>query len=344
MSIERAFHLPWNSHPEYWLCAVVDEPDSDVQGKLFNIGMRRLEDHPDCFVLHTEASWEKSWEPVHQAIADQIDDRDVRLALIPGENEPSFDMIKTSMQPARSMERIARNIWLGKVLENEGMCCYFQTVVNKNQEQIGYESFARVEEEDGTIIGGMDIINASHALNIEHVVDRYLHKEAIATYIDNDMAGRLFLNFIPGFIHRPAIYLQGLNEAVEQHDMPPDQVVLDFTRSDSIQDLAHFRSVMSYCRSRGYLLALDDIPSLGVARSLLAEVLPDYIKLDRQLCLDVITNGELSDLESMVRFAHAAQCKVVAEGVETEEVFEALKGVGVDFFQGYLFSKPVSYK
>lgn len=336
------FHLPWNGHPEYWLCAMLDDTDSDVEGRLHSIGMRKLESDRPCFVIQTEQEWQKAWEPVHAALADALENHEVKMALIPGGgSEPSVDMIRTSAQPARALERIAENIWLGEALQNHTICCYFQPIVDRTKKPMGYESFARIERAGQPPIGGQEIIDASHILNIEHVVDRYLHKEAVQGFRENCLDGTLFMNFIPGFIHRPSIYLQGLNEAVDSRDLPPGRVAIDFTRSDSIKDLTHFRSVISYCRAKGYQLALDDIPDLHIAKTLVEDLNPHFVKLDRSLCLDIIDAGKMDELIFFVRFAHAAGCKVVAEGVETESMFTLLQQAEIDLFQGFFFSPPV---
>ena len=48
-------------------------------------------------------------------------------------------------------------------------------------------------------------------------------------------------------------------------------------------------------------------------------------------------------MKSIVEFSHALKIKVIAEYVETEEVFLVLKEIGVDEYQGYYFGKPTEF-
>ncbi len=68
---------------------------------------------------------------------------------------------------------------------------------------------------------------------------------------------------------------------------------------------------------------------------------PDVIKLDRTIVAGISTDPVLSTLRgSLVDFAHGSNATVVAEGVETIEDARALKSVGVNYDQGWLFGRP----
>ncbi len=339
-SASVALHLPWNGHPGYWLCAVVESPQTPFNQRLEDAGMVRIDASQPTFIMQTPANWEPAWENLYDIIHAAGDTDWVKLALIPGGEQPDPEMIYSNLLPVSTMERIARNIWLGKVLTENGLQVYFQTVVDKKRKIIGHEALARIESAEGDVITGYQIIGASKALNIEHVVDRYLQSHAIRQFREGKLKGKLFLNFIPGFIHRPEVYLQGLEEQIEEKRIKPEQLVLDITGCDVKQDLRHLRDIIAFCRTRGYLVALDDIQSLDNGRMLINELAPDYVKLDRILCHDIIEDGRYEELRQLCYFAKRASCRVIAEAVENEQMFSALVRGDVDLFQGYLFSHP----
>ena len=68
----------------------------------------------------------------------------------------------------------------------------------------------------------------------------------------------------------------------------------------------------------------------------------DYLKIDRVFVRDLVHNKDDQAIaDSIIRLAHNLRLKVVAEGVENQEVLSILKSLGCDKFQGYLFSRPV---
>jgi EAL domain-containing protein (putative c-di-GMP-specific phosphodiesterase class I) len=73
----------------------------------------------------------------------------------------------------------------------------------------------------------------------------------------------------------------------------------------------------------------------------LAELRPDYIKLDRLLVHDLAAEPIKRNLVAAISgFAHTAQSLVIAEGVERREDEMALLELGISLVQGYLFGMP----
>src|SRR5256885_879724 len=84
---------------------------------------------------------------------------------------------------------------------------------------------AGLKKLDGSILAGDKIIPASKALGIEHMIDRHLQVQAIKTFVSSAFNGFLFVNFFPGFIHRPSVYLEGLSETVKSFGVVPKHIV-----------------------------------------------------------------------------------------------------------------------
>ncbi|HVA87940.1 MAG TPA: EAL domain-containing protein, partial [Candidatus Saccharimonadales bacterium] len=88
-------------------------------------------------------------------------------------------------------------------------------------------------------------------------------------------------------------------------------------------------------------LAVDDAGA-GVANfGHIIELRPDFVKLDISLVRGVNANlGRQAMVVGMRHFSRTAGCRLIAEGVETEEEARTLTGLGVEFGQGYLFGRP----
>jgi EAL domain-containing protein (putative c-di-GMP-specific phosphodiesterase class I) len=94
-------------------------------------------------------------------------------------------------------------------------------------------------------------------------------------------------------------------------------------------------------RERGFRVAVDDAGSGYAGLGSIANLEPDYIKLDISLIANIDTNFLKQNLvETMVTFANSQGTQVIAEGVERREEFETVKQIGVHFTQGFLFHRP----
>ena len=340
----KPIHLPYNQYDAYWICILPKEEiyDQGFKNKLTTLGFTERGEDQRYHASFAGKHWGELWAKLRDAASDMFEE--INVAIIAGEDEPDQAQISFSHKPATEIDQIYQALWLGDAVLNNEVVCHLQPVMSKDSRVVGHESFARVVQSDGKVIGGGDIIEASRNLGIEYALDRYLHVQAIKTFMQGGLNGYLFVNFFPGFIQRPEVYLEGLTEAVRMHSMISKQVVLDFTESEHEHDMDHMKRVTDFCRSKGYAIALDDVASIDNAKKLIPEVRPDFVKLARRITAQSQRSSDLPLLRDIVDLSHNNGAVVIGEGVEDEEVFTVLKQLDVDMFQGYLFSAPVEIK
>ena len=284
-------------------------------------------------------SWAAEWKQLYILLKDHA--QGLEVSVISGAEKPSAEAVAYAAKPLDAIHSIAQSLWLGDALREKRLMCYMQPIMGENKTRMfGYESFVRATSEKGDVISGFHIIAAAKILGIEYAIDRYLHIEAINSFMASGLQGYLFINFMPGFIQRPEVYLEGLNEAAGANFMPPKNIVLDFTRIEAAHDIEHMKRVTQYCREKGYSVALDDVTSFTLAQKLVPEILPDFLKLDRQLIHYTRRQSDREQIKALVDLAHAHRAKVIAEGVENSETHQLLLELGVDYFQGYYFGTP----
>ncbi len=340
MQPKKPIHLPWNQYARYWICVwpIAGSPTQASANALVSLGFQKRTADRDYYICLTGQAWSVLWEQVFPLLEDS--GAEVEVAVIANDAEPDDKQISFSHKPVQTIHSIAAHLWLGEAILENRVVSYKQRVMSAKDKAVGHEAFARVEAKDGSVITGHAIVEAARALGIEFALDRYLHVLAIKRYVQANLDGFLFINFFPGFIQRPEVYLEGLNEAVRMHGVLPKHIVLDFTEIETQQDLHHLGKVTRYCREKGYAIALDDVSLPATMKKLIPEIRPDFIKLDHNLCQHYKRAQDADLLIDIVSQAHAAGAAVVAEGVETDEAFAALRQYEVDLFQGYLFEAP----
>ncbi len=337
---QKSFNLPYLQYDNYWLSLYSPSENvaANISDELRGIGYAKGNDGQ--WTVKTTRRWADIWAKTYDILqkaklADAVEvviatDSDLKISAS-GERKKAI-----------AIQAIAENLWLGEALCEDRVMCYFQPIMGEKQKIFGFESFVRARGLDGSIIGGDKIIKASKALNIEHMIDRHLQVQAVQTFSGSKHSGFLFVNFLPGFIQRPAVYLEGLSEAAKMFGVVPKHLVLEFTRCETSHDMKHLKNVCDYARTQGYSIALDDITTIDSAKKLVAEIRPDFVKLDSQELGTLDSATTRNTIKQIVDLVHAIGSTVIAEGVETEQAYEQLKSLGVDLFQGYYFSPPTS--
>lgn len=120
------------------------------------------------------------------------------------------------------------------------------------------------------------------------------------------------------------------------------RVVLELTEHETISDYEKIAEILQPLRARGVRIAVDDAGAGYASFRHILRLQPDYIKLDRSLISNIETDPARRALViAFVTFARDTGGKIVAEGVETRAELEALRALGVNKAQGYLFNKPL---
>ena len=307
---------------------------------LRDLGLTPLPSSKNCYILKTPANWSIPWRNIFSCLSGLKLVANTQVSVIVGGEEPTAQEISFHHKAVQETNILSRCMWLFEAISDKRVTCLFQPVIDRRGNIYGHESLVRATRDDGSQANGGEIFYASKILRVERLMDRYLHEMAIQKYMQQNLSGFLFINLIPGFIQRPEFYLEELSKAVSHFKMNPKQIVIDCTNSEHPGDIQHLKSIHKYCQSRGYMMSLDDIESVHSARRILNEISPDFIKLDMKLVQKILEDDAKDTVRQLVALAEQSASAVIAEGVETEAMREALMGVGVNLFQGYLFSPP----
>ena len=143
---------------------------------------------------------------------------------------------------------------------------------------------------------------------------------------------------------------QRLKKILDWYGLPANFINLEITETATINFGASFEQNISSLRRMGFSFSMDDF---GTGYSNLAQINQigyDLVKLDKSLIWPVfdkkVENKENAErlLRSAIELLKSIGKKIVAEGVETEEMVQYLIDHKVEYLQGYYFSKPIKGK
>jgi EAL domain-containing protein (putative c-di-GMP-specific phosphodiesterase class I) len=162
-------------------------------------------------------------------------------------------------------------------------------------------------------------------------------KDAAGCEIDTDIS----INFMPNAVYQAETCIQKTLEAAAEVSFPLERIIFEVTESDEIPDRAHLRNILDYYKKRGFRTAIDDFGEGYAGLNLLAEFIPDIVKLDMALVRSLDSDkNRRTIVQHVTRLCVDLGIEVIAEGIETVEERNTLLDMGVDLFQGYLFARP----
>lgn len=151
---------------------------------------------------------------------------------------------------------------------------------------------------------------------------------------------RLSINFMPNAVYEPRACIRLTLETAERVGFPVNRIIFEFTENEAV-DTRHLLNILQTYRSIGFSTAIDDFGAGHAGLNLLARFQPDIVKLDMDLIRGIDTDRARRivvrhTLAMLADFGITAVC----EGVETQDELAALRDLGVDLIQGYVFARP----
>ena len=131
-------------------------------------------------------------------------------------------------------------------------------------------------------------------------------------------------------------------ELCKRHQVPTEKLILEVTETEAMRDVTRTMDVLLRMRIRNIGVSIDDF---GTGHSSLRELqrMPfSEMKIDRSFVTDLATNKDSAVIvKSIVDLAHNLGLKVIAEGIEDQQVLNILHQKGCDYAQGFFIGRPM---
>jgi EAL domain-containing protein (putative c-di-GMP-specific phosphodiesterase class I) len=152
--------------------------------------------------------------------------------------------------------------------------------------------------------------------------------------ISINVSGRQFLHFD---------FLPKLKQLLEKHQVPAKQFKLEITERILLEG-GGIIDILDRCADLGFSISLDDFGTGFSSLQYLARMPISFIKIDRSFVMNIQKDHKtLAVVSSIIYLAKKLNIKIIAEGIETAVEKQIMQGLGSEYAQGYLFSKPVSF-
>lgn len=138
-------------------------------------------------------------------------------------------------------------------------------------------------------------------------------------------------------------FVKLVEKILGETELKPQCLQIEITETAMAKNLQNTIQVLNDLRSLGVNIALDDFGTGYSSLNYLHELPITTLKIDRSFINRMNSEtGGAEIVKTIISLARSLKIEVVAEGVETNEQLEQLCQIGCDYWQGYLFSRPIS--
>lgn len=334
-----------------------------ISGDEFNIFMSGFQDETEARQA-VEKLWKGFWETTlhfpdgiirsisasggYVVIRDGMADilqlikyADFAMYQIKKENKGSFGRFDMNQYLANELEKERHNTFR-RIVRKEEIRYVFQPIISAKTGKIfAFEALMRImDTEDMNLAEFLRIAKKENALGDVERLTWFHALPAFQKLVQNHIAPddtRLFVNsqvsHVLGYDEQKKLIekYRDIRDKVVMEVLETDDYAIDFSR---LHDQDHEIFAREF--------ALDDYGTGYNSELNLINLMPKYIKIDMSLIRDVEKYQERQKLiAGLLSFAHDKDMLVLAEGVETIAELHCLLSLGVDLYQGYLFSRPM---
>ncbi|HEX7125908.1 MAG TPA: EAL domain-containing protein [Thermodesulfobacteriota bacterium] len=333
------------AHPDaeaLYLVAPNDDVRARVEAALSAEGIAWSRQYPDVLAVPLEEGLLARIVATLQRLLFHAERERCKAVVMRGGARPTLrDLV--GMASLETLVATVEGASLAAMLDEGRLVSHFQPIVHCDAPEsvFGYEALVRGQAADGSLVSPLELYARGRAANLLFALDRQARLSAVRGAASLGLAAHLFINVNPATLGDSDAHLGATCDAITEAGLAPQQTVFEIVESDRIADVPRVLRMLEDYRAAGFRVALDDLGAGYSSLTLLAQLHPDFVKLDMALVRDIDADPYRAEIVArLLDSARALGARTVAEGVESEREWRWFRDHGADLAQGYLFARP----
>ncbi len=232
--------------------------------------------------------------------------------------------------------------WVGvlqKAFDEDKILTYYQPIVSNSSVQTKhYEVLCRLVDENGKLIDANMFIKSAKQVGLLTQITKSVIDKTFKLFKNNDY--NFSINISMHDLHENYL-VKFLDYKCKKYEIAPSRVHLEIVEDIIVNKSIELDRQIIELKEEGFHVIVDDFGTDKSAYSRMFDLNAEYIKIDGSFIKSLSGDTEHRlVVKSIVDFAKRSGIKTIAEHVENEEIFNIVKGLGVDYSQGYYTGKP----
>jgi diguanylate cyclase (GGDEF)-like protein len=256
-----------------------------------------------------------------------------------------------SEDDSETTQRRSEMEWAGRIREaiNEGrFLLHYQELVplwhGEQAEGVHMELLIRLRDENGGMVSPGAFIPAAERFGLMPQLDRWVVDTALANFSRLHPSGKpvkLCAINLSGPTFEDDSFADFVLQRLEDYGVSPQRICFEITETAAVSNMARAVEFMQRLRSAGCKFSLDDFGSGMASFGYLKNLPVDFIKIDGSFIRNIETDPvSYSIVRAVTDIGHQLGLQVVAEWVADDRARDLLRGLSVDYAQGFAIHKP----
>ena len=236
---------------------------------------------------------------------------------------------------------------INSALDHDRIIVYYQPIYSvKEQRFTSAEALVRMIDEQGNLIMPGEFIRVAEENGVIRKLGERVFKKVCHFFIEQKLE-QYGIEYIE--VNLSAVQAADENLAqdfiriMDEQHIEPKHINLEITESASVSARNILLDNMNVLMGRGVRFSLDDFGTGQSNLNYIVEMPVHIVKFDRGMTNAYFENGKAKYvMDAAMHMIHGMDLSIVAEGVETESQLRTMEQLGIQYIQGYYFSKPLS--
>jgi len=227
-----------------------------------------------------------------------------------------------------------------RAVEEKRIVPYFQPILATASDRIeAVEVLSRIDLGD-TIMGASEFIEIAEKMGVIDRIDYIMIEKALAEVSASGFDGMVFINLSPRALVLSE-FIPTVRKIVEAAGVAKQRIVFELTERDTVKNIQLLEKFVQELRLEGFKFAIDDFGSGFSSFHYLKHFPIDYLKIEGDFILNLLDDSrDRAFVRLIAELSREFEIHTVAEFVESEEVLEQVRALGIDYAQGFLIGRP----
>ncbi len=210
-----------------------------------------------------------------------------------------------------------------------------------------FEVLLRLFGDDGAMVSPDNFIPAAERFRLMTAIDEWVieHTFALLSEYRSVVDEYMWSINLSGLSLGKQEIVQNIIELSKRFNISPGLICFEITETAALSNMEQSKKFINVLREKGFCFALDDFGTGTSTFTYLKNLPVDYLKIDGSFIKEIIDDQfAQAVVSSITQVSRVRNLLTIAEYVENKEILQCIKGIGVDFAQGYGVGKPASLK
>lgn len=233
-------------------------------------------------------------------------------------------------------------------IEEDRIEVFYQPIYSTKEKRfVSAEALVRIREKDGSVVPPIKFVPIAEKTGLISLIGQIVFQKTCAFISENRLKERYGIHYVEVNLSvkqcEKKNFADTFIKIMNEHGVDPSSINLEITESAPIQTRKIFLKNIQTLLDYGVEFSLDDFGSGESNLNYIVEMPVSIVKFDRGMSQAYFADKKARFvMEAAMHMIHDLKLKIVSEGVETKEQMEIISGLGIDYIQGYYFSKPLS--